>query len=619
MVLNCFLVVIICIASLSAEAIQSLQEKKKSSESATVTETPIEISSLFPKINALSHSSEWLSLGHYKKNLFGYRSSLEKSFFLHPQGQENPELELQQTLNLLFFSSLKNMELQCKYPARTQFLKSQFNIPEINIHACPQISEWKKALNVDSIYLVFASNDLNSITSGFGHTFLRLHNKDNTKKNDLLDYGVNYAANTGSDSGALLALKGLFGHYPGVFSMLPFHQKMIEYTNLEGRDLWEYRLRLDDTQINLILNHLLELDGIQSPYYFISDNCSQAILDLLSTAYPQLQLSQNFKVATFPLDSAKLLFKNNLLIDEKYRTSLQSEWIVSYKQLSSAPKDILKNILQSKDFDLPLDYQNFSTTEKAQILEASLKYLSIQEYTNKKDYSEIKYKFSIARAQLGKVTAPLRIEKPENPLNSHSSSAFYIGHGVKDGDQFSAFKYRWAYQDILSSDKGLTPFAHIELFSTEFRYSHLENSFNWDSLTLVKLMNLDPSTSLDRRLSWHLNLGFENEMSPLLDYGIGSSAELNYLQKTRLAGFLRQKNIYTEKMHSYLGPQIFLATAITKNIKLISSYSYLWNLQDQKIYSESSTGISLTADKFELRLTSQWAERTPEFLLQIIL
>ncbi len=612
MVLNCFLVFIFCLASLSLEA----KEKQNSLPETTSLST---IDSQKSKIEVLARSAEWLSLGHYKKNFDGYFSSLEKKFFLHSQGEKNPELELKESLNLLFFSSENNKELQCKYPSRTQFLKVNFDIPIEKLHPCPHIDEWKKNLNVDSIFLVFASNDLNSITSGFGHTFLRLHNKDNIRKNDLLDYGVNYAANTGADSGAMLALKGLFGHYPGVFSMLPFHQKMIEYTNLEGRDLWEYQLKLNPEQIDLILNHLLEIDGIKSPYYFISENCSQAILDLLSIVYFNAELSEHFKVATFPLDSVKLLNEKNLLQGEKYRTSLQSEWIVSYKQLNSLQKDILQETLESRNFELSNKYLNLSSTEKGQILEAALKYLAIQEYKEKKDFSEAKYKISITRAQLGKVTEPLKFEKPENPLNSHSSSAFYIGHGVKDGDQFSSLKYRWAYQDILSSDKGLTPFAHIEIFSPEIRYSHLDNSFQWESLTFIKLINLDPSTSLDRRLSWHLNIGFENEMSPLIDYGVGSSVELNYFKKTRLAGFLRQKNIfYKDDLQSYLGPQIFLTTNITKNIKLISSYSYLWHFQDEKIYSESATGISLTADKFELRLTSQWTEQTPEFLLQII-
>lgn len=566
----------------------------------------------------LAQHRMWLLLGHYQKSLNGYSSPLEKKFFLHPDGSKDPVLELQETIKLLFSTNPSERQLQCKYPARTEFLKKELNISSDLLDPCPLVKAWKDQLNVEDIFIVFASNDLNSISSGFGHTFLRLKNRDNFKRNDLLDYGVNYSANTGSDSGAIIALRGLFGQYGGYFSMLPFHQKMIEYTNLEGRDLWEYRLKLNPEQIDILLNHLLEIDGIGSPYYFMTDNCSQAILELLALAYPDKHLETHYRVATFPLDSVKILDQENLIEGDKFRTSLRSEWLYSYKQLSEKQKDIHVEFVKNKSLSDHKTYTEMTANQQAQILESTLKYLAIEEYRDKKDLSTVKYEFSLARAKLGRVTEPLKIEKPFNPLQSSNSSAYYLGHGVKDGNSFTSARYRWAYQDVLSKDWGLTPFAHIEVFGLEARYLHDINKFEIEDLALIKLMSLDPSTRFAHKISWHAHLGFEDRFSPLLDYGVGSSLELNYFKKTRVAAFMRQKNILQDSFKSYLGPQILVISDLSQKFRVVGDYSYMWNFERGEIYSEAKYGVSLTLKKTEIRFTSQWSERTPEFHLQFI-
>lgn len=634
MVLNCFLVFVISWASaiagaqvasrsqaqVVAQPLQPLTPSLASSGTLTSALSTGTLNFSASQIKQQAFDKAWLRLGHYKKNWQAYSSPFEARFFVDPQGKHDPEAELKSTLQKLFSKTQEGNLLQCKYPARTEYLKKTFSIPESYLHTCPEVEKWKQDLNIDSVYLIFASNDLNSISSGFGHTFLRLHNKNNLRKSDLLDYGINYAANTGTDGGAILALKGLFGQYPAVFSMLPFHQKMIEYTNLEGRDLWEYELKLSPEQINLLLNHLLEVDGIQSPYYFATDNCSQAILELLAVVYPEENIEDNFHLATFPLETVKLLNEKKLFSETKFRTSLNSEWVASFKQLDASQKSVLSDLVenQSLNFENHAEFLKLSTNEKAQVLEAILKFYAIQEYADKKDLSEIKYKLAVARSKLGKVTEPLKIEKPTDPRQSTSASALMLGHGSRNDQQFASIKYRWAYQDILSNDQGLTPFAHIEVLSSEIHYLYEKNEFEFDTLTLLKLMNLQPSTSLNRKVSWNFNLGFESQMAPILDYGIGSAIELNYFDKTRIALFLRQKNIYQNQLTSYLGPHAFLGVNLNSRIKFITSYSYFWDFMNKEIKTEYSLGLSFTANYLEFRMSGISVEDIPELHLQLV-
>ena len=68
------------------------------------------------------------------------------------------------------------------------------------------------------------------------YTLLRINPGDNRKDVPLAAYALNYAANANpSDNGAFYAYKGIFGGYPGVFSIVPYYQKIKEYSELENR------------------------------------------------------------------------------------------------------------------------------------------------------------------------------------------------------------------------------------------------------------------------------------------------------------------------------------------------------------------------------------------------
>ncbi len=87
------------------------------------------------------------------------------------------------------------------------WLKKVLDLQSDDIVLCPERDLWKKQLGAQEMYLIFASGDLNNPGSSFGHTFLRVHNPKNIKELELLDYGINYAAITGKDSGASVRLK----------------------------------------------------------------------------------------------------------------------------------------------------------------------------------------------------------------------------------------------------------------------------------------------------------------------------------------------------------------------------------------------------------------------------
>ncbi len=132
------------------------------------------------EIHGASHSVRWQRLLHYDFN--HDRTSAESQvddgdFFLAADGRTQPEHELVATLNA-FYHPLSDPDQHpvCRYPSRWNYLSTQFDLPPppITPTQCPEFSQWLAAMNPNSASLVLASSYLNSPSSMFGHTFLRI-------------------------------------------------------------------------------------------------------------------------------------------------------------------------------------------------------------------------------------------------------------------------------------------------------------------------------------------------------------------------------------------------------------------------------------------------------------
>lgn len=556
---------------------------------------------------------QWLRLGHYRKKLFGgYESPFRGKIFLAELGFLDPRQELIATLQTLFSDRSK----QCQFLARTTWIKKNFEIPESELAACEDRKAWKKQLGAEEIYVVFASSDLSSAGSSFGHTFLRAHNPKNIKQLDLLDYGINYAAVTGIEDGASFALKGLFGFYQGSYSMLPFHQKMREYTNLEGRNLWEYKLKLSPAEVELVIDHLLELDGSVAPYYFLDDNCSRQILELVEVVKPDIDLTSRFVDSTIPLDTVKAMASENLLEGEILRLSLQAEWRNSYAHLNRQQKKILKDITKNKKLE---GLTALTPKQQAETLEASMRYIAIQDYRNQKDSREEKYSLSVARAKLGPQTEALKLEVPKSPLTSSNSSATYLGYGKFDDQDFYRFKYRRAFHDLLSDDSGISTFSHLEVLSADFRYIPSEESFNLHRLVLLKMLSTAPINELDAPKSWKIDIGTEPKLAPYFNAGLGYSYDLSFLERTRFSGFVISENYHLlETAQPHLGVEAVLMMKAAGGRGLLNS-KYLLDTTRGVYLWDLGAGLSFDIGRSkELRFEFRSRDEIPEALISIL-
>lgn len=528
---------------------------------------------------------KWLKLGHYEKTLTGFKSAFRGQLFIHPEGYNSPQLELEASITALFSDSTELAEKytkhpQCRFLARRKWLINQLQIDSSDILPCAQQQQWKQQLGATSVAVIFASADLGNPASSFGHTFLKLGNPQNANNKELLDYGVNYAADADPNDGIFYAIRGLFGAYRGVYSMLPYHQKIREYINLEGRDITEYHLNFTASEVDELVDHLNEMDFTSAPYYFFTDNCSYQILYALDVIRPEMRLSEKFSAWVIPADTIKILDRHGGLIKErKFKKSVHSEYNESYARLNLLQRKALGEAVSQ--LSLAADYE-LTSIEKAEVFETAMQHYAVISYREGQNTEQQKYQLALQRVDLGVSTvAPPEI-KTEYPETSHDSSALYFGGGNLNNQPYSLLKFRSAYHDLEQSDVGVVPLSLIQTGVLELRYYDELKKLSLHRFTIMNLINTSPVTQLDRNLSWKARIDVFDSFRPDVEYAIGQSYDLNLLGRSRISFFLDGRFVKTESLLNryQAGPEVLLITKPHDRLGISASLAYLAQYQD---------------------------------------
>lgn len=531
---------------------------------------------------------QWIKLGHYEKTLFNnYKSSFSTGFFLNEKGLDSPEKEILTTIEALYSDSeiwsIKfKRHPQCQYLARAQWLHKKLNVAAEDILPCKEREDWKKNLNAKEVSIIFAASDFGNASSSFGHTFLKLINPENAKNKDLIDYGVDYAADADSSEGIFYAIKGLIGKYQGRFTMLPFHQKIREYLNAEGRDIWEYKLNFLPEEVDFLINHLLEMENGRAPYFFFNDNCSYQILKALEVVRPQYNIAESFKYFVIPIDTVKKVSRDTDWVEKiTYKKSLKTDYLEGLSQLNLLQKKALDEAIEKQS--IASDYE-LTKEEKAAVLETATKYLVLKGYRTNQDLDNEKYQLFVARSALGQISPPLTNKVMEPPQDSHDSSAIYLGYGLQQPDPsssssdkqpFYTFKFRNALHNLEQKDFGTVPFSQNEMLTLEARYWQNDQQLRFHKATFLSLINLNPSTQLDRNFSWKVNLALYDQWKEDFEASGGMSLDYSLFSRTRVGFFMTarhwQAHDQEPQQNEFIslngaGPEILIVSRLTGNI-----------------------------------------------------
>ena len=465
------------------------------------------------RVQQLANDPFWISLGHYEAGkLSGWRSYVsDDKFFLAAEGAHHPDAELRATVEALYAPlSLGDKHPQCVYPARTRWLKAQLNLTDLPKAECAEFSQWFKDVAPHSTVMIFPAAYLNSPSSMFGHTLLRIDQADvQDNKTALLSYAINFGAYIeGSDNSILYAWKGLAGGYPGLFALVPYQEKLSEYRSLENRDLWEYRLNLTPEETQRMVEHVWELKQIQFDYFFFDENCSYRLLELLQVARPGLQLTTQFPLTAIPTDTVKAVKEAGLVESIEYRPSRERELLDRAKALDPEEQQW---VLQVSADQAQLQTPAFKALPKARqalIIDAAYRLERYRANGLERDPARSQRSFELLRAINQNPAPELQVDKPELPENGHESRTWQLGAGSRDDKAFAEYGLRMAYHDLNDNAPGFPLGAQIEILQLKLR-QYEGNKWQVQQLDLANIRSLTPRNYLLQPWSWQVGGGLE--------------------------------------------------------------------------------------------------------------
>lgn len=465
------------------------------------------------RLQQLANQPFWLSLGHYESGkISGWRSYVsDPAFFLAHDGAHHPDAELKATVQALYApASAGEKHAQCVYPARTRWLKDQLQLTDLPAVDCKQFKQWFKDVAPHSAVLIFPAAYLNSPSSMFGHTLLRIDQADvQSNHTALLSYAINFGAYIeGSDNSILYAWKGLMGGYPGLFALVPYQEKLAEYRSLENRDLWEYRLNLTQAETERMVEHVWELKQIRFDYFFFDENCSYRLLELLQVARPGLRLTEQFPLTAIPTDTVKAVKDAGLVEHINYRPSRERELLERAKPLDDEEQQWVLSISDDpQQLHTPM-FQALPRDRQALIIDAAYRLGRYRANGLERDTQRSQHSFELLRAINQNPAPDLNIEPPGLPENGHQSRTWQAGIGTRGDKAFGEYGLRMAYHDLNDNAEGFPLGAQIEILQMKLR-QYEGNHWQLQQLDLATIRSLTPRNELLQPWSWQVTGGLE--------------------------------------------------------------------------------------------------------------
>ena len=468
----------------------------------------------------LAHDPVWLNLLHYDRHgspdAPRYSSQVDDPrFFLASGGQNDSAAELKATVQALFARGPDgNEHAQCRFPARAAWLQEKlgFAPSELPSIACPEFDQWRAIVKAERVTLIFPSYYLNSPSSMFGHTLLRLDPADETHS-EWLSWAVNFGAEVvPGDNSIFYAFKGLTGGYPGRFNVEQYYRKIQEYNRDENRDIWEYPLNLNSVETERMVLHLWELKEIDFDYYFFDENCSYRVMELLEVARPGLKLTERFDNTAIPIDTVRGALDNGLGSGRVYRPSKASEL---KDRLRHIPDYLHPRIIALSHDSEEMEQAWFRALDapmQARVIEAAYKYLRYRQVGQARDAAAAKTSFTLLKALRAHADALTRedVIAPGPPDLGHGSRRLSIGLGQAEELDYLDFGLRLSLHSLEERQYGFLQGAQINLGNFEGRLDE-DGHLRLQRIDLIDIFSLSPRNGFFKPLSWKIITGLERE------------------------------------------------------------------------------------------------------------
>lgn len=483
-------------------------------------------------------------LGYHGKD--SHSDVISATFFLSPQGAQDPQAELDATLAAMAMPAGDNPDrhAQCRFRGRYVWLQSRHALPaDLPVISCPAFEKWRGEKPVTGASIVFASGDLSNPATFYGHMLLRLTTDGASPGDALLENTIsNGAYFPPSENGFVYVVRGLSGQYRATYSNMTFFMHLHRYNEKQMRDVWEYKLALTQAQADLLAAHAFELQGVYNRYYFLRQNCAYRIIDLIDVA-TGLDLMPD-KPWIMPVDVLDTLSSaqngNQPLVARVERLdSRKTRLKTKYVALTSAEKARVAAYLRTPKTGTETDVAGLDAHSQGRVIETLLDYYSAESFEAKdmqpadeaarRDLLLARMRRPAGGADFGHATPPL---KPHEGQKSSMTQFGLMGNSAQ-GTGMDA-RIRFAYDDFLSVTPGALPYS--ELSFGDIRLESDGRKLTLRALDAVRITTLNLSqTGLPGQggFAWRLRLAADQErlscsdcLAGVAEANVGKSAWL---------------------------------------------------------------------------------------------
>lgn len=430
----------------------------------------------------------------------------DPDFFLAPHGKQDAAAELRANWQAL---KAPDSAARCRFPARYRFLAEHLGWQESEPFShCKEYLNWRDDMPIGQLVLVFPAAYLNSPSSMFGHTLLRLDDQPEPKS-VWLSRSINFGAEVPQDNSITYIWRGLVGGYPGQFSVVTYGKKIRDYGFLENRDIWEYALNLNRDELDWIVSHLWELNGINFDYFFFDENCSYRLLELIKVGRPSSQLMQGFRFAELPVNTVRTLYENDLVIERRYRPSKVHELQHLAAQLEKQELRWSHRLMaEPEQADTPA-FEAFETERRYLMAQVAYQALRVENRSGPRDDDVARRSLSLLRVVHANQAPSLPpIPEPSAPETGHPTKMASVSGGRRGGHEFLELGFRLTYHDILDPLSGFLPGAGIEGLNVRLRATESQG-LNLERLDLVNIRSIAPRGQFVKPTSWFVHGGLE--------------------------------------------------------------------------------------------------------------
>jgi len=457
--------------------------------------------------NLISTSKQWLSINFYIKEGQSISSLISNdSFFLSTDGKNNPLNELEASIQLFKSKTTsENINIKCKYPVRYKFLL-QYNL--INSHFdftahCSGYKSWQSKYKFTSVSLIMPAAYMNSPSSVFGHTFLRLNNNTIPKNKSI---SINYVAKLPSNISFIDYIKGgMSGDFVGQFKLVPYHIKLREYNYVENRNIWEFQLNISPIKLSHISDVLWQLKYAQFKYYFFDYNCSYMILAFLQIIDSQFSISDLLPFYTLPSDTVDILYERNLIDSSTYIPSSLTKFSTTVSKFDADTKEIIFDLALGKPINN--DFYKLPTIEKQNILQASINLIDIlvqdQRITRTQGEKNIN-RLSPLFENFERVFTP-KEQVNHSYIQPHKAHRLTISHHRSESKQYQSINFSLGYHRLMDNLAHQTFGSQVSFLDADFSLDN--NNLSLTHFNLLSLKSFIPITEFNNSpVSWSMDI-----------------------------------------------------------------------------------------------------------------